>query len=180
MNNLIRRVANRELGRDARVGLAWDPFQVMRDLLQADVFRDDASLGQGRWPSFMPSFDVRETADAFHFHADLPGLKREDLEITLNGNLLSISGRREAERRDEPKSQGNQREDTDRYHTAERWYGSFARSFSLPDGIDASGIAADLNDGVLKVTVPKRPEVQPRKIAIAVNGDGSSDKKATA
>ena len=161
-NNLIRRLNNRELSN----GGTWDPFQVMRDMLRWDPFREESGLPQALRASYTPSFDVRETKDAFHFHADLPGLKEKDLDITFNGNQLTIAGRREEEKRD----------DAERYHTVERWYGSFARTFSLPEGVDAENVTAELKDGVLRVVVPKRPEVQPRKISVSVG----ADKKASA
>ena len=162
MSNLIRRLNGRDLGSN----LSWDPFQVMRDMLRWEPFHEDGSLAQGSRQTYTPSFDVRESKEAYHFHADLPGLKQKDLEITFNANQLTIAGRREEEKREE----------SDRYHAVERWYGSFARTFSLPQGVDAENVTADLKDGVLRVVVPKRPEVQPRKISISVN----DDKKANA
>jgi len=162
MSNLIRRLNGRDLGSS----VTWDPFQVMRDMLRWDAFHEDGSAPQASRQTYTPSFDVRESKEAYHFQADLPGLKEKDLEITFNANQLTIAGRREEEKR----------EDSDRYHTVERWYGTFARTFSLPQGVDAEHVTAELKDGVLRVVVPKRPEVQPRKISISIN----DDKKATA
>jgi HSP20 family protein len=133
-----------------------DPFQLMRSFLRWDPFRDmDFSLDAGA--SFTPSFDIRETPTAYLFEADLPGIRQEDLNIQLTGNRLAVTGRREdTHRRDE----GNQ-------FAMERSFGTFARSFSLPDGVDTRAIKADLDHGVLTVTLPKTPEIQARKIPIA-------------
>jgi HSP20 family protein len=104
----------------------------------------------------VPRFDVKETGDAYLFTADLPGVKESDLDISLAGNILTVSGKREEEHRDE----GEQ------YHATERSHGQFTRSFSLPDTADTGHVQASLKDGVLHLHVPKKPEVQPRKIPI--------------
>ncbi|TAK32843.1 MAG: Hsp20 family protein, partial [Myxococcaceae bacterium] len=80
----------------------------------------------------------------------------KDLEISMTGNRLTVSGHREAEKRDE----------SDRYYLYERSYGSFMRSFTLPDGVDTNKITAELKNGVLQMLVPRRPEAQPQKIAV--------------
>jgi HSP20 family protein len=83
-------------------------------------------------------------------------VKEEEVDVSLTGNRLTISGQREEEKR----------EDSDRYHAYECSYGSFTRSFSLPEGTDPDNVKAEMKDGVLNVTVPKRPEVQPRRIPL--------------
>ncbi len=131
-----------------------DPFEMMRDLMRWDPF---AELGTGRPEmGFVPSFEVKETKDAYLFKADLPGIREEDLEISLTGNRLTVSGKREEEHRDED----------DRYFAYERSYGSFSRSFTLPEGVDVDHAEAGLNQGVLSVSIPKKPEVKPRKIEV--------------
>jgi HSP20 family protein len=158
MANLIRRNPGYEV---AQSGAAWDPVRVMRDLLRWDPFREvEAVLSPADVRGFSPTFDVKETKDAYLFRADLPGVKEQDLEISLTGTRLSISGHREQERHD----QG------DTFYASERSYGSFTRSFTLPEGVDGDNVAAELKSGVLTLTVPKKPEVQPKKIAI---GGGS-------
>jgi HSP20 family protein len=99
---------------------------------------------------------VKETNEAFVFKADVPGLKEDDLEISLTGNRLTVSGKRDEERRDE----------NERFFAYERSYGTFTRTFTLPDGVDTEHVNADLKDGVLTLTLPKRPEVQPKKIQL--------------
>ncbi len=131
-----------------------DPFEMMRDLMRWDPF---AELGTGRPEAgFVPSFEVKETKEGYLFKADLPGIRDEDLEISLTGNRLTVSGKREEEHRDEE----------DRYYAYERSYGSFSRSFTLPEGVDVDHAEAGLNQGVLTVNIPKKPEVKPRKIEV--------------
>jgi HSP20 family protein len=135
----------------------WDPFRVMRDVLRWDPFRElEAATGGGEYGFFAPSFDVKENKEGYVFRADLPGVREEDLEISLTGNRLAISGKREQEKH----------EQGDTYYASERSYGSFSRAFTLPDGTDGDNVKAELKDGVLQVIVPKKPEVQPRKITI--------------
>jgi HSP20 family protein len=161
MANLIRR-DNKELaqtrGAERRpdANRTWDPFQMMDALMRWDPFRELESPWRGQGSSFLPRFDVKETRDGYLFRADLPGVKESDLDISVTGNILTISGKREDE----------QREEGEQYHAWERSHGEFTRSFSLPDGVDLETVNADLEDGVLTVRVGKKPEVQARKISI--------------
>lgn len=135
----------------------WDPLREMRDLLRWDPFRD---LSRWRSPSaeieFAPAFDARETDKSYVFTADLPGVREEDLNISVSGDHLTVSGKREAE---EEKREEN-------YYLYERSYGSFSRSFALPQAIDSDKIEADLKDGVLRIEVPKSPGATPKKISV--------------
>ena len=164
MATLIRRNQN-EVAPSS--GTVWDPFRVMRDVLRWDPFRELEAAAAGDYGLFAPSFDVKENKDGYVFRADLPGVKEEDLEISLTGNRLAISGKREAEKREQGET----------YYATERSYGSFSRAFTLPDGTDGDNVKAELKNGVLQVTVPKKPEVQPRKITIAKD-EGLSKAKA--
>jgi HSP20 family protein len=107
--------------------------------------------------AFEPAFEVKETKESFVFKADVPGIKDADLDVSLTGNRLTINGKRQAEKEDKG----------DTYYTYERSYGSFTRSFTLPEGVNASAMTANLNDGVLSITVPKKPEAQAKKIPIS-------------
>ena len=136
----------------------WDPFRRMRDLLRWDPFGE---LGQA-WPAFedaafAPAFEVKETKEAFVFTADLPGVAEKDLQVQLAENRLSVSGKRESEKTEQGET----------FYTTERSYGSFSRSFTLPEGIDRDKLHAELKNGVLSIIVPKRPEAQPKKINVA-------------
>jgi len=98
----------------------------------------------------------KETEGSYVIEADLPGVKEGELDVTLEQNRLSITGKRSAETRKEGES----------YHLFERRYGSFTRTFSLPRVANADGIVARLDAGVLTVSVPKRAEAKARKIPI--------------
>jgi HSP20 family protein len=114
---------------------------------------------------FVPSFEVKENKDSYLFKADLPGVKEEDLDISLVSHRLTISGKREAEKREEGET----------WYAYEREYGSFTRSFTLPEGVDPEHVRAELKNGVLHLVIPKKPEVQPRKIQV-----GGGEKKLKA
>jgi HSP20 family protein len=141
--------------------IAWDPFETMRDLLRWDPFREMAPVGaiapRIEHLTWMPGFEVRESKDAYVFKADLPGVKTQDLDVSLTGNRLQVTGRREEEK--------EAKDDT--YYAYERAYGEFTRSFTLPDGIDAEHVKSELAEGVLTIVVPKRAAAQARKIPIA-------------
>ncbi len=134
----------------------WEPFRMMRDLMGWDPFREMAPFVPQAPLAFVPSFEVKETKDGYSFKADLPGVKENDIEITVTGNRLSVSGKREAEKQDQ----------TDTFYTYERTYGSFTRSFTLPEGVDMNSVHADLKEGVLTLWIKKTPEAQPKRIAI--------------
>ena len=142
----------------------WDPMRTMRDLLRWDPFREMAPLFSrlGAEPvEWNPTFDVTETKDAFVFKADVPGVKKEDLEITTTGNRVQIAGKRDSEHETQ----------SDTVYTYERQYGTFCRSFTLPDGADIVHAKSELKDGVLTLIVPKQVAAQPKKIPI---GAGSA------
>jgi HSP20 family protein len=159
MANLVKR-ENQEVTRGARPEHRLDPFRIMDALLRWDPFRGDWG-GFGQNLEFAARFDVKETKDAYVINADLPGVKDEALDVSLSGNLLTISGTREQEHREEGES----------YYAMERSHGSFARSFTMPDGVDAESVTADLKHGVLTVQIPKKPEAQPKRIAIGKGGE---------
>jgi len=144
----------------------WDPFKMMRDMMRWDPFQEigPALPSQGMKGMFLPDVDIKETPNAYVFKADLPGFKDKDVEVSLTGNRLTMSGKREEEKREEKAT----------YFACERSYGSFSRSFTLPAGTDAERASADLKEGVLTVSVPKKVEVQPRKIPVL----GSEQKPA--
>lgn len=135
----------------------WDPFRAMRELLRWDPFREMApmvpAMDRAMWN---PSFDVSETAEAYLFKADLPGVKPEEIEISATGNRIQISGKREVE----------QEEKKDTIYTYERQFGSFTRSFTLPEGADVDHAKSELKDGVLTLVIPKNAAAQAKKIAV--------------
>jgi HSP20 family protein len=137
----------------------FDPF---RDITS---FRDDINrlftrtLGEGVSASqtWTPAVDVFETKDAVTLKAELPGLSVDDVDVEIDENVLTVSGERKFEDTVED----------GRYYRVERSYGRFARSLTLPQGVNADQVSATFKDGILEVTVPKADEVKPRKVAIA-------------
>jgi HSP20 family protein len=128
----------------------WDP---LRDLLAIQHRLERiASSGPQGWA---PAVDLCETADAFIVTAELPGLGRDQINIQVNEGRLTLQGRRDA------------RVPCEQYHQVERGHGEFARTFSLPSGVDVEGISADLRDGVLTVTLPKSPEKAARRVDVS-------------
>ncbi len=132
-----------------------EPFRLMRDFLRWDPLLD---YGPGAPTAFMPSFDVKETPDAYQFRADLPGILEAELEISLEGSRLTVAGKRE----EEPAKEG------ERIHLSERSHGRFSRTFTLPEDVEGEKVVAELRNGVLTLMVPKRPEVRPRKINVSL------------
>jgi HSP20 family protein len=111
-------------------------------------------FSQGAW---VPPVDIVETSGKdVVVRAELPDMKREDIKVTFENNVLTIEGERKFEKKDEGET----------YHRVERGYGSFRRSFSLPATVDATRVEADYKDGVLTVKLPRREESRPRQITI--------------
>lgn len=136
---------------------SWDPGRWFTRMVGWDPFREMTPFMAEERVAFDPAFEVKETKDGYLFKADIPGIKQADLDVSLTGNRLTVTGKREAEKENKG----------ERYYTYERSYGSFTRSFTLPDGVDSSAIHADLRDGVLSILLPKKPEAQPQKIPVA-------------
>ena len=130
-----------------------DPFAIARELFQLEPL---FAVPAVRTSELAPAFNVRETEDAYRIDADLPGVKDDQLEITLDGNKLTVSGSRVAE----------EKKEGEEYHVTERRYGSFTRIFTLPRDVNGEAIQAKLDAGVLTLVLPKRPESKARKIAI--------------
>lgn len=135
---------------------AFEPLSLVRNMLRWDPFQE-ASYGSQSTSAFLPSFDVKETADAYHFTADMPGIHRDDLDIQMAGNRLSISGKRDLE----------EKKEGERWYALERSFGSFSRTFTLPEEVEAGKVAAELREGVLHLMVPKSPAVRPQKVTIS-------------
>jgi HSP20 family protein len=160
--DLMRRDPFSQLLRDPFM-LLRDPFQVMREMMMMDPFRVMQGAGMGREVMINPAFDIRETDDAIVFKADMPGIREEDLELSLIGNQLQISGKREHEQ---------EQDEEGRFHTVERSYGTFVRSFSLPEVVDLDNVRSELKNGELTIVVPKKPGTQPQRRKIQI-GSGS-------
>ena len=128
----------------------WDPF---RDLIRIQHGLERlAAHGPQGWA---PAVDLCETADAFIFTAELPGLSREQVRIDVHENRLTLQGRRDA------------RVNCDKYQQVERGHGEFMRTFVLPLPVNAEGVKADLVDGILTISVPKMPVDAPRRVDVS-------------
>lgn len=108
--------------------------------------------------SLMPSVDVTEDDKAITVTAELPGLTEKDVEVTLHNGMLTLKGEKREEKTDAEA------------HVTERRYGRFQRSFQLPDGVDEAAITANVDKGVLQVTVPKNPKAAPKARSIPIAG----------
>ncbi len=105
---------------------------------------------------WMPAVDIREEDDRYILAADLPGVERKDVDVTLEDGVMTIRGERHVET--EEKREG--------FHRRERVHGAFLRQFTLPDTVNAEQISATVKDGVLEVVIPKQDKPEPRKIAV--------------
>jgi HSP20 family protein len=148
----------------------YDPFRDLRTL-QDEVNRlfssnfsrsfGDDGIARGAWT---PGVDIYENKDEIVLEAELPGMNREDFELTVENNVLTLRGERRFEKKEE----------ADNYHRVERAYGTFSRSFTLPPTVAADTATAEYKNGVLRVVLRKREEVKARRIEIA--GEGQKQK----
>ncbi len=154
--------------------IKYDPFRELRGL-QDEMNRlfltnyarpDDRELARGAWS---PNVDIFENKDQLVLEAELPGLKPEDVNVSIENNVLTIHGERRFEKRDEG----------DNFHRVERAYGSFTRSFTLPPTVSSENVNAMFDNGVLRLTLAKREEAKPRRIEIKV-GEAPKTIKAKA
>lgn len=152
----------------------WRPFETLRDEMERmfDDFRADFAawpfrrgrfaiepFGRREWSrALSPAVDVVEKDNAYEVTAELPGMSEKDIEVKLAGGMLTIKGEKSEEKEEKKKD----------VYVSERRYGSFQRSFSVPDDVDADRLAATLSNGVLTVTMPKSPEAKKKERKIAV------------
>jgi HSP20 family protein len=133
-----------------------DPLTALRNEmndLRARFWGDDEGWFAG---SMSPALDLSENDTAIEVRFDLPGLKSKDIDIQLNGNILTVTGRREEEREEKGRT----------FHRVERQSGTFSRSITLPCSVNESEVAAEYHDGVLSITLPKTDESKARKIKV--------------
>jgi HSP20 family protein len=139
----------------------WDPFRNV-STLQEQVSRlfdsNFPHIADSTLTAWAPSVDVYETGNELVIKADLPEVVEKDLDVRIEDNMLSIRGERKFE----------QEVKEENYLRMERSYGSFSRSFSLPNTVDTQAIKAEYADGVLTVTLPKRAESKPKQVKINV------------
>ncbi len=142
--------------------IKYDPFRELRGL-QDDMNRlfmtslpqnfSQEEMATGGWS---PSVDIYESENEIVLEAELPGMKREDFELSIENNVITLKGERNFEKKDEG----------DNFHRVERSYGTFTRSFSLPRTVSAEETSADFKNGILRVSLPKKEETKARKIEV--------------
>ena len=143
----------------------WEPFKETEDML-----RRMSAMDFGRWPGLFaangdkvtewsPAADISETEKEYVVKAELPGVTREDVKVTQEDGVLTIEGERKYFKSDKD----------EKTHRVERFFGSFTRSFSLPDDADAKNIRAETKDGVLNVHIPKLKVEKPKPVQIKVD-----------
>jgi HSP20 family protein len=159
-----------ELRRFAMALIRWEPVREINSIQQEmnrlfNTFFDApaaGTTGDSRTRRWIPAMDLVERDDHYVLSVDLPGLSEADVNVELQDNVLTISGERKQE----------QERKADGYYRLERAFGSFSRSLTLPEGVDADAVTAKFDDGVLEVSVPKPVERKPRRVAISVGTDG--------
>lgn len=131
----------------------WTRMQQLNDVWRGAPDVEASNVATSHW---MPLVDIKEEADKFLIKADIPGVKPEAIEVTMENGALTIRGERDEEKR----------EKKDGYHRVERSHGSFYRRFAMPDTADAEHIKATSKDGVLEIEIPKRAIAKARKIDV--------------
>jgi HSP20 family protein len=166
--------------------MRWDPFQDLRSAqdemaqmspMLAHALGLHTRQGSATATAWAPALDISERKDAYLVTVELPGLKPEDLDITMEDGLLTIQGERQL----------TQESSEQQFHRVERRYGAFRRSITLPAHVTAEGIQASFEDGVLQILVPKAEEVKPKRIQVrpgrmevtAASSEGASSEEAT-
>jgi len=139
-----------------------DPFRELMNLqeeinrLFREVFRTRPEEEvAGGWT---PAVDIYENTEGMELLFDLPGINKDEVQVSVEKNVLTVSGERRLEHEDRPES----------YHRVERPYGRFSRSFTLSPNMDLENISAEYRDGVLRIVIPKKPEAKPRQVEIKV------------
>jgi HSP20 family protein len=143
----------------------WDPLRELEEMserLNRMFARPTSTRQNGKEAltvaDWVPQVDISEADHEYVITAELPGLKKEDVKITLEDGVLTLQGERKQEKE----------EKSTRYHRVERAYGSFVRSFTMPDVIDNAKVAAEFKDGVLSIRLPKSEKAKPKAIEVKV------------
>ena len=146
--------------------IKWNPFSELEDIssrLNQIFGRSAASATAGhemmKVADWAPSVDISETDQAFLIKAEMPGVKKEDVKVTVDNGVLTIQGERKMEKEEKGKT----------FHRIERSYGSFVRSFRVPAGVDDSKAKAEFKDGMINVTLPKSEKAKSKSVEIAVS-----------
>src|SRR5271165_636560 len=148
-----------------RVSPSWDPFREIEEMQSrlASLIGRRVPTPGGREEAFgltewMPPVDIAEDDKEYTIKAELPGVSKEEVKVTVEGGVLSISGERKAEKEEKDK----------KYHRIERSYGSFVRSFTLPEGTSTDKIGAEFKDGILKLHLPKDEKAKSKTVDVKI------------
>lgn len=146
--------------------IKWDPFRELEDVSSrlnrifgrplARTGQDNEMLATADW---MPSVDISETDAAYLIKGEIPGVRKEDVKVTLQDGMLTIQGERKQEKEEKNK----------KFHRVECSYGNFVRSFRVPDDADESAVKAEFKDGMLNVTLPKSAKAKPKSVDVAIS-----------
>ncbi|ALA58506.1 Hsp20/alpha crystallin family protein [Nitrospira moscoviensis] len=142
----------------------WDPFRELEEMSDRlnRVFSRPALRTNGKEnltvADWIPTVDISETDGEYLIKAELPEVKKEDVKVTVENGVLTLQG----ERRQEKEEKGK------KFHRVERSYGSFVRSFTLPESVEEGGVKAEYKDGVLNLHLPKSEKVKPKAIEVKV------------
>ncbi len=141
----------------------WDPFRELNTLQREmnRLFQDYSRSGEGSeltTTSFVPPVDIYEDEHSITVKMEVPGIEQKDLDIRVENNTLVVRGERKFEKDEKEEN----------FHRIERRYGSFMRSFSLPQTVDSENINADYDNGVLKIKMAKREEAKPKQIKVNI------------
>ena len=134
----------------------WKNFNALANQFANGPKTDNEGDFMGAWS---PAVDIYDKGGEVVIHAEIPGIKKDDIDVRVENNVLTIRGKKE--RKEEVKDEG--------YVRTERTYGSFSRSFSLPTTVALDKIQADYKDGVLTLSIPKSEEAKPRQIEVKVS-----------
>ena len=145
----------------------WDPFRELSALQNRMSRLFEEQYGDGREESltagaFVPPVDIYEDEHSVQLKLEVPGIEQKDLDVKVENNVLTVSGERKFEKEEKEEN----------FRRVERRYGSFTRSFTLPNTVNPEDVSADYNDGVLKIRLGKRAEAQPKQIKVNIGEGG--------
>ena len=144
----------------------WDPFRELEDVTNRlnrifgqSLARSESGQNMLAVADWAPSVDISETDSAYLIKGEIPGVKKEDVKVTIQDGMLTIQGERKQEKEEKGK----------KFHRIERSYGSFVRSFRVPDDADENSVKAEFKDGMLNVTLAKSAKAKPKAIEVSVS-----------
>lgn len=144
----------------------WDPFRELEDVTNRlnrifgrSLARSESGQNMLAVADWAPSVDISETDSEYLIKGEIPGVKKEDVKVTIQDGMLTIQGERKQEKEEKGK----------KFHRIERSYGSFVRSFRVPDDADENSVKAEFKDGMLNVTLAKSAKAKPKAIEVSVS-----------